>query len=167
LSDSNNPLVAEVLEWLPQSALRVTTIGDILMQTCERLVAAGIPLWRVHLADSTLHPLIASQSSTWTRDGGLESEEHAHGLEHDGWLRSPLKLVIDRELPFFRRHLRGAGAIVNQVELDSALALQPDWRVLASCRNSGTSTSGSLVRAASGTRIRENAQDLEHDRSAG
>ena len=45
----------------------------------EGLLAAGVPLWRAHLAVSTLDPQVEGIGLTWTRAGGREREEYGHG----------------------------------------------------------------------------------------
>jgi len=88
------------------------------------MLAAGVPLWRAHLAYSTLHPLFASQSITWTRTDGVDAESHAHGVNFDGWVKSPLKFIIYNELLYLRRRLRGVGVML-------------DFPVLEELRNAG------------------------------
>ena len=112
-SDPNNPLVLKVQDWLVSQGLRTSSVATTLNQCCERMLAAGIPLWRAHMAYSTLHPLFASQSITWTRAQGVDAQSHPHGVYFDGWHKSPLKHMIDNELPYLRRRLRGAGAMLD------------------------------------------------------
>ena len=46
--------VHEVLEWLAGGALSGPESQDVLAQLCERMVKAGVPLWRVAVFVTTL-----------------------------------------------------------------------------------------------------------------
>lgn len=49
---------------------------------------------------------------------GIDAESHPHGVQFDGWMKSPLKFMIDNELPYLRRRLRGAGAMLDYPMLE-------------------------------------------------
>jgi adenylate cyclase len=53
--------------WLMHGARSASTPADFLKQMCERLVAAGIPLWRVGAFVQTLHPDVFGRSFVWRR----------------------------------------------------------------------------------------------------
>ncbi|MGB7262417.1 MAG: hypothetical protein WBC68_10120, partial [Albidovulum sp.] len=57
-------LVDGVAAWLKESALKGADLESIATETCERLAAVGIPLVRVHLTFSMLHPLYNALSFT-------------------------------------------------------------------------------------------------------
>src|SRR4051794_37382202 len=50
-------LMDKVADWLTQSALAGDELETLVKGFCERLAAAGLPLKRVHLSFSMLHPL--------------------------------------------------------------------------------------------------------------
>ena len=52
--------------WLMHGARSASTPADFLKQMCERLVAAGIPLWRVGAFVQTLHPDVFGRSFTFS-----------------------------------------------------------------------------------------------------
>ena len=53
----NDALLTELPAWLTQAGLAGTAETDIVNGFCERCVAGGIPLGRVHLFIDTLHPV--------------------------------------------------------------------------------------------------------------
>ncbi len=72
------PLVA-LRSWLLTQALLAAPVPVTARGFIERLVEAGLPLWRIHLAVTTLDPQMESLGLTWTRAGGLELEGFEHG----------------------------------------------------------------------------------------
>jgi adenylate cyclase len=55
----------ELTGWLIDGARSVQTPVGLLKETCERLVAAGLPLWRVGAFVQTLHPDAFGRSFIW------------------------------------------------------------------------------------------------------
>ncbi len=109
-----SPLIDAVIDWLTGQALGSTELETLIDGCCERLTAAGVPLWRAHFTYTTLHPLFASVSLTWRRGKGVEREPHAHEETlSDRWLSSPLYYLIDKRLAHLRRRLAGKGALLD------------------------------------------------------
>ena len=107
--------VQVVADWLMAKALSGGEMGNILEGCCQRLRAAGIPLLRASLAFRTLHPLFAAVTVIWHRDRGLRTTGHLHetyGTE-EGWRKSPFFHMLDTGIPFLRRRLVGAEAMVD------------------------------------------------------
>lgn len=109
----DNPLIHSVADWLVTEALGETDVEKLLKGCCERLRAAGIPLWRAYLTFRTLHPLFAAISLTWRHQGGLESVGHLHTDGSDLWRTSPLYHMIESQIPFMRRRLTGEDALLD------------------------------------------------------
>lgn len=61
----------KLTRWLMEGARSATTPTAFLQQTCERLCAAGIPLYRVGAFVQTLHPDVFGRSFIW-REGADE-----------------------------------------------------------------------------------------------
>jgi adenylate cyclase len=57
--------ITEITDWLTDGARSATTPSLMLAQCCERLVAAGLPLWRVGVFVRTLHPDIFGRNFIW------------------------------------------------------------------------------------------------------
>ena len=109
-------LVDAVADWLVIEALAETTVEALISGCCARLNAAGIPLWRMSLAFSTLHPLFAAVTNTWVRnDDDLDVTQHRHGVADtsEQWQRSPFFHIIKTSIPFLRRRLTGPEALLD------------------------------------------------------
>ncbi|OMH39090.1 adenylate/guanylate cyclase domain-containing protein [Motiliproteus sp. MSK22-1] len=97
--------------------------SDFLGIICEKMVEAGVPLYRVSLSWRTLHPTIEGLSFSWLKNHGMEDIQfRGHGSSSDSknldWQLSPLKYVVDNQLPFFRRHLTGPEARLDYPVLE-------------------------------------------------
>jgi len=125
MTNESSVLVDEVAEWLMSRALGATVVEDLLPGCCLRLRAAGVPVWRGHVAFNTLHPLFASRTVTWRHDADLDVVDIPHrDTDQAGWLNSPLYHLVTTGLPYLRRRLVGARA-------------QPDFPILEDLRDAG------------------------------
>jgi adenylate cyclase len=108
--------IREITDWLSDGARSAPAPTDMMAQCCERLVAAGVPLYRVGVFVRTLHPEIFGRNFIW-RPGA----EVAVGTvdfdiqESPEFLRSPLAILYgtsaevrfrldspeSRDFPFF------------------------------------------------------------------
>jgi adenylate cyclase len=61
----NAPDFQKLIDWLIDGARSAPTPPRMMAETCERLVAAGLPLWRVNVFIRTLHPDIFGRSFVW------------------------------------------------------------------------------------------------------
>jgi adenylate cyclase len=113
----------EVTDWLIDGARSATSPIRLMAETCERLVAAGMPLWRVAVFVRTLHPDIYGRAFFWRP--GAEVVMNPAGFEVQDspeYRRSPLAILYDtarevryrlddpgsRRFPFFD-DMRGEG----------------------------------------------------------
>jgi len=112
---ASSALIDQVADWLMAESLRTTTIDDLFEGYCERLYAAGMPLFRVHIAYRTLHPLISGVGLTWRRGKpiGVERFPHRDGPEPERWIRSPHFHMIEHRLPMMRRKLVGPETLID------------------------------------------------------
>jgi adenylate cyclase len=109
--------------WLIDGARSAQTPVALLKETCERLVAAGLPLWRVGVFVRTLHPDAFGRSFIWRQ--GAEVVVNTAGFDFPETLaftQSPLALLYgsgqevryrlddpeSRRFPFFD-DMRGEG----------------------------------------------------------
>lgn len=67
--------IASVVDWLIDGAPLAPTPADVLGQMCERVVAAGIPVWRVAAFIRTLHPEIMGRRLEWREGSGVSIGE--------------------------------------------------------------------------------------------
>ena len=112
---ADDGLIDSVANWLMDRALGDASVENLIEGCCKRLRATGIPLWRAQIGFRTLHPLFSSMTLTWLRDEGVATVGNLHGVsgQTDDWLRSPYFHMLDSGLPFLRRHLTGAEALID------------------------------------------------------
>ena len=85
-----------VTDWLIDGARSATSPPRLMAETCERLVAAGLPLWRVAVFVRTLHPDIYGRAFFWRP--GEEVVVNPAGFEvadSPEYRRSPLAIMYD------------------------------------------------------------------------
>jgi adenylate cyclase len=61
----NVPELQKITHWLIDGARSSPVATDMLSSLCERLIVAGIPLWRVGIFIHTLHPDIFGRNFIW------------------------------------------------------------------------------------------------------
>jgi len=86
----------KLTDWLIDGARSAPNPPQMMAETCERLVAAGLPLWRVGVFVRTLHPDIIGRNFIW-RPGeevavGSASYDMLDSLEYRN---SPLAIVFN------------------------------------------------------------------------
>ena len=62
-------------EWLADGARSAPQPQQVLSQLCERLLACGIPLWRVAVFIRTLHPNVMGRRFVWRPGAEVETSE--------------------------------------------------------------------------------------------
>jgi adenylate cyclase len=115
---ASSVLIDGVADWLMSQALGEGDVHDIVGGCCDRLQAAGIPLWRAFVSFRILHPKFAAVSIIWRRDertGTVERIETLHGeaFTSDDWQQSPMNHMLTTQIPFLRRRLRGEEALLD------------------------------------------------------
>jgi adenylate cyclase len=82
-------------EWLIDGARSAPSPTRMMAETCERLVAAGLPLWRVGVFVRTLHPDIIGRNFVW-RPGAevVVGSANYDMLDSPDFLNSPLAIVF-------------------------------------------------------------------------
>ncbi len=118
--------IEAVADWLTQQALIGAAMEEIFEGTCERLCAAGLPLWRAHVALPVLHPLFRGAGATWYRGRGAALEHYVSphmGPEvSDQFQRSPHYAMIRDGVPQLRRRLAGADVTLDYTLLEDLQA---------------------------------------------
>ena len=54
-----------IVAWTVSVGLDGRDQADLMAGYCDRLVEAGVPLWRASIGADTLHPLIEAQGHRW------------------------------------------------------------------------------------------------------
>jgi adenylate cyclase len=83
-----------VTDWLIDGARSAASPPTMMAETCERLVEAGLPLWRVGVFVRTLHPDIFGVSFVWRRGGEVVvSQADFDVFDSDQYRSSPLSIL--------------------------------------------------------------------------
>jgi len=85
----------KLTEWLVDGARSAPSPPRMMAETCERLVAAGLPLWRVGVFVRTLHPDIVGRNFIW-RPGAevVVGSANYDALSSAEFLNNPLAIVF-------------------------------------------------------------------------
>ena len=96
--------IREVLDWLAGGALSGPESADVLAQLCQRMLDAGIPLWRAAVFVTTLHPDVMGRRFLWQAESGVTTSNALHSLvEKDDYRKSPFTAVYATRKPLRRR----------------------------------------------------------------
>ncbi len=106
-ADVSTILLDKVADWLTQSALAGDSLEIIVRGFCERIAAAGLPIARVNLSFSMLHPLYDALGFTWKRSSGITVEGYRHnpGEKPERFLLSPYFYLLSNNLEHLRRRI--------------------------------------------------------------
>ena len=120
--------IVDIHVWAVREGLRGTEPATLFMGLCQRLVDAGVPVWRAFAATRTLHPQWAGYSYTWWRDGGgIEPAQFPRGDHYE-------RIVADSVFGYLRRESAVVGNGKPSISLRRRLAgfeAQLDFPVLA------------------------------------
>ena len=105
--------IQKLTDWLIDGARSAPSPPRIMAETCERLVSAGLPLWRVGVFVRTLHPDIFGRSFVW-RPGAevVMGSADFDVLDSDEFRSSPLSVLYSTGKEV-RRRLSDSAAIDN------------------------------------------------------
>src|SRR5438874_2712041 len=85
----------KVTDWLIDGARSATRPALMMAETCERLVQAGLPLWRVGVFIRTLHPDIFGRNFIWRPGAEVEvGTVDFDVLDSPEFQNSPLAIVF-------------------------------------------------------------------------
>jgi adenylate cyclase len=94
----DGPLGQKIIElhvWAVRQGLLGAAADHLFDGFCQRLVIAGIPLWRAFAAMRTLHPQWGGYSYTWRRElNAIEPAQFERGKDRPDWLSSPFAYLI-------------------------------------------------------------------------
>jgi adenylate cyclase len=97
----------KLLHWILTDGRTMST-SRFVNALCQRLIEAGLPLWRVTVYAGTLHPQIRGFGWRWRRDMPIAEELRiVQGIElTDEFLSSPLRRTIEKGIEL-RQRLEG------------------------------------------------------------
>ena len=85
-------------DWLIDGARSASSPAAMMAATCEHLVEAGLPLWRVSVFVRTLHPDVFGVRFTWRPDTEVEVNAANFDVRDSEQFRSsPLAILYQRE----------------------------------------------------------------------
>jgi adenylate cyclase len=85
----------QITDWLIDGARSAPSPAALLEQTCERLVAAGVPLWRVGAFVRTLHPDVLGRNFIWRPGAEVVVGTATYDLlDSPEFTNSPLAIVF-------------------------------------------------------------------------
>jgi hypothetical protein len=89
----------ELTDWLIDGGRSAASPSRFMAECCERMVAAGLPLWRIGVFVRTLHPEIYGRNFIWKPGAEVEiGTVDYHILESPDFHTSPLKIVFQQGL---------------------------------------------------------------------
>lgn len=92
---------AQIANWLIGPARRSCTPVEIVNGLAQRLVGAGVPLWRARIAQQVANPLIGAWGVMWRRSGDTELYTVPRGmLRTNAFYGSPFEHVIKTRTRF-------------------------------------------------------------------
>jgi adenylate cyclase len=116
----------DIVAWILGVGLEGLDQGELMAGYCDRLLEAGVPLWRASVGADTLHPLIVAQGHRWLAGEGVHEEFYARARDpaaEEQWRRSPwYRLIEGGEWQMRRRLAFGEGT--NEFPLLADLAAQ-------------------------------------------
>jgi adenylate cyclase len=95
----DGPLERQIVDlhmWVVREGLRGAAAAELFDGFCQRLVSAGVPLWRAFVGMPTLHPQWGGYSYIWRRDlNAIEPAQFSRGDEYQQIIQnSPFSFLI-------------------------------------------------------------------------
>ena len=99
-----------VARWLIERSGERLSLSAIVGGLAERLLAAGLPLWRVTAGVLTIHPEVRARGVAWQRGRPAEESSRPHGIELTASYRDNPVAMIHQGAGALRRRLVGPHA---------------------------------------------------------
>lgn len=109
---------AALIDWLLTEGRRAATVTELVEGLAARLIADGLPLWRMFFGLPVLHPLVRFLNVYWRADEGeVRIVRRAHGTERDQrYIGSPVAAILDQDADALRFRIeRMEGDLPHQV----------------------------------------------------
>ncbi|MBL0897896.1 MAG: hypothetical protein IBJ17_04245, partial [Reyranella sp.] len=109
--------------WFVTEAYRIADTAELVRATGERIVMAGLPLYRFAYFQRTLHPEFSGKGYFWRRGRGVEAGSVPHGFDQGAEYRdNPLPRVY-AERRIIRYRLEGTAPeapVLRQLQSEGA-----------------------------------------------
>jgi adenylate cyclase len=105
---------ADIVAWLLRDGRHQPTLSDLIHALGLRLIAAGVPVWRIYVGLHQLHPAFFGRSIVWdrTKDAVVE-KPRPHGIQESAYYRdNPVSAIFERGV-HIRRRLEEPGAVLD------------------------------------------------------
>lgn len=107
-------LLQQINDWLIDQTLGDPDIVELFEGVCLRLAGIGVPVGRGMLMWPTLHPLFQAENVIWKRGERAELGQFEHqDAVSDAWQRSPMRVMLETEIPVMRRRLTGPAKMLD------------------------------------------------------
>ena len=122
----DGPLGRKIIDlhvWAVGEGLRGTEAAPLFDGLCQRLIAAGVPLWRATAGMKTLHPQWGGYGYTWRRQlNTLEPRQFVRGDEYEGGILGGINWSSqhNREEGCDGRETAVGSSVTGQVEVARA-----------------------------------------------
>jgi adenylate cyclase len=106
--------ISDIANWLMDGARSAARPDEVLGQLCEKLVASGLPLWRVGVFVRTLHPDLFGRSFVWRPGTDVVVGAAGHDIvESDAYRTSPLATLYQTGRGVRHRPVNAEAAAVS------------------------------------------------------
>ncbi len=96
--------IKTVVDWLARGAVSGARSEDVLDELCRAMLDCGLPLWRVAVFVTTLHPDIMGRSFIWQKETGVKvTAAPFEMMQTATYLDSPVVAVYASRQPIRRR----------------------------------------------------------------
>ena len=76
--------IEDIVAWAVRAGLDEMSHAELMAGYCDRLIEAGVPLWRASIGANTLHPLVVAQGHRWVAGDGVHEELFARASTPEG-----------------------------------------------------------------------------------
>ncbi|MCW5747371.1 MAG: adenylate/guanylate cyclase domain-containing protein [Alphaproteobacteria bacterium] len=101
-----------VIDWIARDGRLEPDLQGFFSRLMERMVAAGIPLWRVYLGLQLMHPQLQAMGVVWRRDEAMQVQEipRRHGIQFTtAYVGSPVQEIRENDREVRHRLVRPLG----------------------------------------------------------
>src|SRR5471030_2557897 len=105
-----------IIEWLADEALLESEPAALYGELCQRLRGIGMPILRGQVGFRVLHPLYDASSMNWNPERGVVVDHFRPDQSADvneEFLHSPIRHILNHNLPVLRRRLTGETALLD------------------------------------------------------
>ena len=89
--------IVDLYVWAVRQGLLGAAAEELFAGFCQRLIEAGVPLWRGYAAMRTLHPQWGGYGYSWRRElNAIEAQQFGRGIGRTG-CRARLPICYSRQ----------------------------------------------------------------------